>query len=143
MMSTMSKPTYHTEMTSSFPRKQQIESTLYMPSMYDSDEEGADTRDEDINSGRVSRFALQRCLAWSQDEAEFEEDRMETGETEDNSLTSFCSIQPALVDSEAGKDQIATTTVRNIHWGNQITSDQKLECMLHISIEQALRGKHC
>jgi hypothetical protein len=121
----MSKPTDHTEMTSpSFPRKQEIESTLYMPSMYDSDEEGADTRDEDINTSRVSRFALMRCLAWSQDEAEFEEDRMETGETEDNSLTSF--------DSEVRKDQIAKTTVRNIniHWEHQITSDQKLECML-------------
>jgi hypothetical protein len=59
----------------------QVESTLYMPSMYDTGDEddGTDQRDEinprerKQNAPRSPRFSLQRCLAWSQDDDQTEE----------------------------------------------------------------------
>jgi hypothetical protein len=105
----MTKSTSLAAIAVSFPRKQ-MESTLYMPSMYDSDEEAAESRDEDIKTARGgderlgSRYPLQRCLAWSQDEQEVE-DRMDTEvATKDCLLSSLSSFNSVLVDLQASKN---------------------------------------
>jgi hypothetical protein len=69
----------------------QVESTLYMPSMYDTGDEddSTDQRDEenpnerDQNVPRSPRFSLQRCLAWSQDD-DHSEERVQGEEKEDD-----------------------------------------------------------
>lgn len=76
----MTKTTFESIMANRLHHKQ-VESTLYMPSMYDTGDEddGADQRDEQSpsernqNLPRSPKFALQRCLAWSQDDDQTEE----------------------------------------------------------------------
>eukprot|EP00536_Pseudo-nitzschia_multiseries_P005491 jgi/Psemu1/12673/gm1.12673_g len=107
--------------------KTQEESTLYMPSMYDSEEEDenyflTDSRDESTCSGsqrndvrrRHSRYSLMRCLAWSQAEDDKEDKgSQERGEEEEGDedeemfliqnnsggCFSFNSVHSAHVDS--------------------------------------------
>jgi hypothetical protein len=132
--------------------KIQVESTLYMPSMYDTedDEEGSsvtDARDENTCSSgdrndtrrRNSRFSLMRCLAWSQAEDDKEEtplpDRKEGKEGEDFFLmkncsggcASFSSIHSALVDST---HYATDNNTKNVHWEERVASDKKLDSLL-------------
>ena len=68
----MTKSTFESIMAARLEQKQ-VESTLYMPSMYSRDEDDttSDARDEtspnsgEISSKRLSRYELQRCLPWS------------------------------------------------------------------------------
>lgn len=108
--------------TSSSETREQSESTLFIPSMYSEDE--TDSSGEVINS----RYALQRCLAWSQDEAEDE-----FMVVDDPSL-SFCSAQSTLIDKYTQMDEIPMTTARNIHWEDKVKSGENLEQMMKETI---------
>ncbi|KAG7366971.1 hypothetical protein IV203_029641 [Nitzschia inconspicua] len=144
--------------------QKQIESTLYMPSMYDTgdeDEEGTDQRDErspnerNQNLLRSPRFALQRCLAWSQDE-DLNEERV-PGEVHDDydvenengahlrllpqysessigMVKSFGSFQSAVVDAASSIDlhvnTITNNGIRPVHWEEQVTVDKNLDSFL-------------
>ncbi|KAL3925396.1 MAG: hypothetical protein SGILL_000432 [Bacillariaceae sp.] len=157
-----------------------VESTLYIPSSYDydtgdEDDWVADQREERSPSergerrhARFSRFALQRCLAWSQeedDDQEQVEDR-ETGEdlveelverlsgsamTRDYSessismVKSFGSFHSAVVDAASSSDfQTASASnkgIRPIHWEEQVTVDKNLNSFLS-SKRQTASGKY-
>lgn len=90
----MTKTTFDSIMAGRWGQRK-VESTLYMPSMYDTGDEddgGVDQRDERSFNERgrqvpppSPRFALQRCLAWSQDEDLCEgRDEQDEEETEDD-----------------------------------------------------------
>jgi hypothetical protein len=134
--------------------QQQVESTLYMPSMYDSDDgqdETSDTRDERMSSDRqnvlrMSKFSLQRCLAWSIDEQEEERvavrDEQFAVDERNNALAtiaegggvqSFGSFHSALVDSVNSRDIHIHNGVRPIHWEEQVTVDKKLDSFLSLT----------
>ena len=135
--------------------KTQEESTLYIPSMYDSEEENedfcvTDTRDESTcnerqqkeKSRRYSRFSLMRSLAWSQAEDDQEDEGVSDREededeeimfmirnTSGNSCLSFSSVHSALVDS-INHLSISGNHVRPVHWEEQVTIDKKLDSFL-------------
>lgn len=133
-------------------KKTQVESTLYMPSMYDSEDDdecrsGDDARDETTSSReeridarrRSSRFSLMRCLAWSQAEDEKEDSRLpERTEEEDDEVrfliqntsggcASFNSTHSALVDST---HYAPDNNTKNVHWEELVGSDKKLDSLL-------------
>lgn len=118
-------------------RSKQQDTTLYMPSMYDSDDCSVDSRDEgEMNVAdkgtrdvRDSRYDLQRCLAWSQDDDDdfvqddshdFHQEDDDKGDREDDRmlLQSFCSFHSAIVDSQSCSDQIAC--VKSVHWDQKV-----------------------
>jgi hypothetical protein len=132
--------------------KKQEESSLYMPSMYDSEDDEeeypiTDARDESTCSGgervdsrrRNSRFSLMRCLAWSQAEDDKDDtglsERKEGKEDEEMFLirntsggcTSFSSIHSALVDST---HYASDNNTKNVHWEERVESDKKLDSLL-------------
>jgi hypothetical protein len=101
--------------------------------MYDSDEECADSRDEVITSGRDnqsevgSRYALQRCLAWSQSEQEDEEDElMDLEGMKENLLLSVCSVTSDRADAEASEENFAESGLRNVYWEGRVSSDRNV-----------------
>jgi hypothetical protein len=141
-----------------------VESTLYIPSSYDcdsDDDDGADQREQRSPSersekrARFSRFALQRCLAWSQEDDDQTEDRVqgeeviddlverfsESAVTRDYSessismVKSFGSYHSAMVDTASSTDFLTASTVckngiRPIHWEEQVTVDKNLNSFL-------------
>jgi hypothetical protein len=145
--------------------QKQVESTLYMPSLYDTDtgdeDEGADQRDERSPSERNQNappspsFALQRCLAWSQDDDQTEE-RVPGGEDDEQEaenenelhlrlfpqysesslsmVKSFGSFHSAVVDAVSSTDfhvnSISNNGIRPIHWEEQVTVDKNLDSFL-------------
>lgn len=136
-------------------QEQQVESTLYMPSMYDSDddqEDSPDTRDERMSSDRqnvlrMSKFSLQRCLAWSIDDQDEErvaarEEQYPDGDigcalatiTEGGGVQSFGSFHSALVDAVNSRDFHIHNGVRPIHWEEQVTVDKKLDSFLSLHV---------
>mmetsp|Transcript_2828 Transcript_2828/g.7764 ORF Transcript_2828/g.7764 Transcript_2828/m.7764 type:complete len:145 (-) Transcript_2828:269-703(-) len=127
--------------------KAQIVSTLYMPSLYDSDEDdqaicATDERDDNACTG-VSRYRnshdIMRCLAWSQAEDDVEDnalsERKEKNEDDvmfliqDTSCgcASFNSIHSAIVDSTHCPTDSNT---KNIHWVERVASDNNLDSLL-------------
>mmetsp|Transcript_3458 Transcript_3458/g.8230 ORF Transcript_3458/g.8230 Transcript_3458/m.8230 type:complete len:152 (+) Transcript_3458:73-528(+) len=136
-------------------KKTQVESTLYMPSMYDSEDDDecysmTDARDESTSSReeridtrrRNSRFSLMRCLAWSQSQAEDDNqdtklpERKEEDDDEVRFLiqnasgggcASFNSIHSALVDST---HYAPDNNTKNVHWEELVGSDKKLDSLL-------------
>jgi len=132
--------------------KSQLESTLYMPSMYDSedDEEGlsvTDARDESTCSGgeriemrrQNSRFSLMRCLAWSQAEDDIDDTRLsERKEEKDEDMfliritsggcASFNSTHSALIDST---HYASDNNTKNVHWEERVASDKNLDSLLY------------
>jgi hypothetical protein len=159
----MTKATFESIMAKRRVQKQ-VESTLYMPSSYDTGDEeddGTDQRDERIPTERNQnvpcspRFALQRCLAWSQDE-DLNEERVlgdeeneitenesnerllrlfpEYSESSINVVKSFGSFHSAMVDTASSSDfhvnSIPTNGIRPIHWEEQVTVDKNLDSFL-------------
>jgi hypothetical protein len=136
-------------------KQNQLESTLYMPSMYDSDddndEEGTDRRDERMSNDRqevlrTSKFSLKRCLAWSIDDQE--DERISTSDEHDvdgepngslgvisegGAVQSFGSFHSALVDSVNSRELHVHNGVRPVHWEEQVTIDKNLDSFLPTS----------
>ena len=157
----MTKHTYEAIMASRLEHKP-VETTLYIPSSYDyeSDEDdvgAADQREERSPSDRSekrARFTLQRCLAWSQEDDEQNEDRVQ-GEDEIEHLSnrlsqsavtrnysessismvkSFGSYHSAMVDATNSTDFLTASVskdgIRPIHWEERVTDDKNLKCFL-------------
>eukprot|EP00539_Tryblionella_compressa_P007319 CAMPEP_0178754400 /NCGR_PEP_ID=MMETSP0744-20121128/12138_1 /TAXON_ID=913974 /ORGANISM="Nitzschia punctata, Strain CCMP561" /LENGTH=158 /DNA_ID=CAMNT_0020408307 /DNA_START=204 /DNA_END=683 /DNA_ORIENTATION=- len=148
----MTKTTFDSIIASRLEHKQ-VESTLYMPSMYDTSDED-DARDERSPTDRQkatcssTRFALQRCLAWSVDDQEEErvqrdqeeaehddEERMDPGTYSEGSINmvkSFGSVYSAVVDATSSMDLHSTTEsrVRPVHWEEQVTVEKRLDSFL-------------
>ena len=121
-------------------------SLLYLPSMYDSDDEDEDnvtlTRDDHIKKvkeedqqRRGSRYALLRCLAWSQDE--------DTEESPGDRMTSQSTVDPAVhLTMVADVCTISSTpasekTLKSfglhqsrILWAEQVSSEQDLATII-------------
>lgn len=127
-------------METEFPRKQ-MESTLYMPSMYDSDDDEEDevpeSREDGIKKGRrgdvqqtrrESRYALQRCLAWSQDEPDDDNDRMDAGMSDDSLSSSRTRQQEKQEGNEISNGHSVPRNV--IHWEEKVGSDGNLGSIL-------------
>lgn len=134
-------------------KKDEIDSTLYMPSMYDSenDEEGyatADARDENTceRSERIdtrhqnSQFSLMRCLAWSQTEDDKDEMRLSEREEDEQDddvaflirnasggCASFNSLHSAMVDS---MQYAPDNNTKNVHWEERVEFDKKIDSLL-------------
>uniref|UniRef100_A0A7S4EQV2 Uncharacterized protein n=1 Tax=Pseudo-nitzschia australis TaxID=44445 RepID=A0A7S4EQV2_9STRA len=132
--------------------KNQTESTLYMPSMYDSEEEDedyfvTDARDENTCSDtqrndarrRHSRYSLMRCLAWSQGEddkedkgpsdsgEEEEDEEMFVIQSNSGGCVSFNSVHSAHIDSI---HHSSDNEIRPVHWVQRVASDNKLDSFL-------------
>jgi hypothetical protein len=139
--------------------KKQAESSLYMPSMYDSEDDEeeysvTDARDESTCSDgervdarrRNSRFSLMRCLAWSQAEddkddtvlPEWKEGKEGEGmfliRNTSGGCTSFSSIHSALIDST---HYALDNNTKNIHWEERVESDKKLDSLLSAKNEDS------
>jgi hypothetical protein len=159
----MTKSTFESIVAARLERKQ-VESTLYMPSMYSRDEDDttSDARDEtspnsrQIASKRSSRYVLQRCLAWSQDDDQEEEERVQGEEQQENRLLdgycdvfesssssypqqeginmvkSFGSFHSAVIDATSSMDCHfpGNLGVRPIHWEEQVTLEKQLDSFL-------------
>ncbi|VEU38486.1 unnamed protein product [Pseudo-nitzschia multistriata] len=128
--------------------KTQDDSTLYMPSMYDSEEE-EDARDENTCSEiqrseprrRHSRYSLMRCLAWSEAEDDIEEKKSSNGKEDqvdedqqmfviqNNSVgcISFNSVHSAHIDSI---HRPSGNEIRPVHWIQRVSSDNKIDSYL-------------
>jgi hypothetical protein len=126
--------------------RMQSGSTLYLPSMYDSDDEEDDTfsvtiyetRDdhikkhrEDDQQRRGSRYALLRSLAWSQDEEadETSEYRMEYPSTDDpavlcTAIGGICTTPPPPASEETKNNR--ATGGSSILWEQQVPSGRDL-----------------
>jgi hypothetical protein len=114
----------------------QVESTLYMPSMYDTGDEddGTDQRDEinprerKQNAPRSPRFSLQRC------HESYRHLFPEYSESNISMVKSFGSFHSAVVDAVSSNDfQINTTSkngIRPVHWEEQVTVDKNLVSFL-------------
>ena len=158
----MTKHTFESIMASRLEHKR-VESTLYIPSSYDydSDEDDAadDQREERSPSERSekrARFTLQRCLAWSQEDDDNQnEDRVQGedaiedlsnrlsesaavtrnySESSISMVKSFGSYHSAMVDATNSTDFLATSVskdgIRPIHWEERVTVDKTLNCFL-------------
>lgn len=127
--------------------------TSYMPSMYDSDDEdyekdeeqfGAildETRDDTCikkyreggQQHQGSRYALMRCLAWSQDEEgdAGSETRMNapTSPTSVQEMVSdLCTISPSRHIIESSGHQ---TAVADVLWEQQVPADWDLQSIIY------------
>lgn len=133
--------------------KPELESTLYMPSMYDSEDDEemhsiADARDENTceRSERIdtrhekSQFSLMRCLAWSHAEDDKEDMRLSEREEDwqdddvaflirnaSGGCASFNSLHSAMVDSTP---YAPDNNTKNVHWEERVEFDKKLESLL-------------
>mmetsp|Transcript_23570 Transcript_23570/g.65407 ORF Transcript_23570/g.65407 Transcript_23570/m.65407 type:complete len:156 (-) Transcript_23570:380-847(-) len=147
----------------------QRESTLYMPSMYDSEDDDEDffvteSRDESTCSAtqrsgarrRHSRYSLMRCLAWSQGEDDKEDNGSqqreggEGDEDEDEDEEMFviqnnsegCVSFNSVHSARVDSIQIASDNeTRPVHWEQRVASDKKLDSLLSAKQEETSFSK--
>lgn len=136
--------------------RRQDNSTMYIPSFYDSDDEDYDeeqfgvingideSRDDtcikknaevDVQQRRGSRYALLRCLAWSQDEEGDANggNRIVSPTTASipidprslqNMVANLCTISPSFSVMEIPSTK--QSIVGNVHWEQQVPLDRDL-----------------
>ena len=104
------------------PTKAQLESSLYMPSMYDSDED-----DDAVDEIPSPQHNLKRSLAWSQDDQDVDTSSMDIDEMPIISVSSSRSnqIDSTSYNEEADKENGA----RPVLWGHHISSEVNFEAL--------------
>jgi hypothetical protein len=115
--------------------KAQADNSFHMPSIYDTDDELADSKDEnDIIPDPSSLLNLKRSLAWSQDEQECLDDpgeAMDITESEEMTVVSFRSNYSALVDLAIIHDDDKENGARPIlHWEEHVPSQTNLGSLM-------------
>ena len=141
-------------------QQQQLECSLYMPSMYDTDEEDVDynskvdDRDDESrvsskSSTSSSRYLLKRCLAWSVDEQDEERSVAPYSEGKrkphgSNVYSSFRALPedeyeendtPSNSNMEDYEESAYHHRVTKIHWEEKLKSPTNFESLLLESAE--------
>lgn len=103
--------------------------TFKMPTMYESDDDVSDSRDEsDIIPDPSTLLNLKRSLAWSQDEIDGDESvNSIMMDTEDTDIASFRSSWSAQIDRTTSQNDDKENGTLPVHWMEHVSSQQNLE----------------
>lgn len=112
--------------------KAQLESSLYMPSMCDSDNYDSDEDDDNVDEIPNPQHNLKRSLAWSQDDQDG--DNTSTMDIDEMPIISVSSSRSNHIDSTSllphhNEEADKENGVRPVLWGHHISSELNLEAI--------------
>jgi hypothetical protein len=110
--------------------KQQPNGTFFLPTMYESDDDLTESRDDgDIIPDPSALLNLRRSLAWSQDENDGDESVCSIMETEETDIASFRSSWSAQIDRTTSQNDDKENGTLPVHWMEHVPSQQSFDVL--------------